>query len=503
MPFTQLGLIPELVRALNASEYVHPTPIQSQAIPVILEGNDLMGTAQTGTGKTAAFVLPLLQRLSKSTGKIRALVLTPTRELAVQVESAVRRYGRFLDLRSTAIYGGVSQWPQEEALKRGVDIVVATPGRLLDLITQKLVNLSHVEALVLDEADRMLDMGFLPDIRRVVQLLPKQRQTLLFSATLPDEIRDLARSVQRDPVRVEVGVRRTPATGVDQHLFPVSTHLKTDLLLQLLSKEAMNPLLVFTRTKHGADRLHRVLEKHRYKVACIHSGRSQRQRQEALDGFRRSQYQILVATDIAARGIDVQNISHVINFDIPNNADDYIHRVGRTGRAEKLGVAYSFVAPEDEVHVKSIERSIQKKLRRMTLDVVPASPPVKPHATPLNFSKVTDAFPTRKSQVQSDPAPSAKVFDRFAHNLGRPVRPAANLGIERKKVVARSAAPKRRKITRYDSRTAYRTPSLLGGPTQEEQRELKRLQTRLFGTPSSRRQQGSSHRRSASSRMNG
>jgi ATP-dependent RNA helicase RhlE len=500
MPFTQLGLMPELMRALSASDYVRPTPIQSQAIPVILEGNDLIGTAQTGTGKTAAFVLPLLQRLSKSTGKIRALVLTPTRELAVQVELAVRKYGRFLNLRSTAIYGGVSQRSQEDALKRGVDIVVATPGRLLDLTAQGLLNLSKVEALVLDEADRMLDMGFLPDIRQVVRLLPKERQTLLFSATLPDEIRDLARSVQRNPVRVEVGHRRTPAAGVDQHLFPVSPHLKTDLLLQLLGKEAMDPVLVFTRTKHGADRLHRILEKHRYKVACIHSGRSQTQRQQALDGFRRSHYQILVATDIAARGIDVQNISHVINFDIPNNADDYIHRVGRTGRAEKLGVAYSFVSPEDEVHVQSIERSIQKKLRRITLEGFPYDSPVKPNRAPAGLPKAIDASFAPARRFQTSPEHSAKVFDRFALNLVRPVKKAVGSQADGNRIPARLDANKNRKVTRPYDRIPHRAPGSLGGPTQEEQRELKRLQSRLFGPPS-RRQGPYFPRRPASSRM--
>jgi len=501
MPFTQLGLTPELMRALNASDYIRPTPIQAEAIPVILQGSDLIGTAQTGTGKTAAFVAPLLQRLAKSTGKIRALVLTPTRELAVQVELAVRKYGRFLNLRSTAIYGGVSQKPQEEALRRGVDIVVATPGRLLDLSTQKILNLSSVEVFVLDEADRMLDMGFLPDIRQVVRLLPKQRQTLLFSATLPDEIKELARSVQKDPVRVEVGIRRMPVASVDQHLFPVSPHLKTDLLLQLLGKEAMDPVLVFTRTKHGADRLHRALEKHRYKVACIHSGRSQRQRQEALDGFRRSQYQILVATDIAARGIDVQNISHVINFDIPNNADDYIHRVGRTGRAEKLGVAYSFVSPEDEIHVQSIERSIQKKLRRIMLEGFPYDSPARSNRAPAGFSKAIDTSATPGRRVQTTSEHSAKVFDRFAHNQVRPFRETVPPRLDGNRFSAGVNASKNRKVTRSYDRTSHRSSGLLGGPTQEEQRELKRLQSRLFGTPSTRRQNGYSSRRAVGSRM--
>jgi ATP-dependent RNA helicase RhlE len=440
MPFTKLGLISELVRATDASDYVRPTLIQSRTVPVILEGNDLIGTAQTGTGKTAAFVLPILQRLRTPTAKIRALILTPTRELAVQVELAVRKYGRFLKLRSCAIYGGVSQESQELTLRRGVDIVVATPGRLLDLVGQRLLDLSSIEIFVLDEADRMLDMGFLPDIRQVVRQLPKERQTLLFSATLPPEIQDLARSVQKkSSVLVEAGATRVPATGVDQHLYPVPPHLKIDLLLHLLEREIMESLLVFTRTKHGADRLHRMLERKHFKVARIHSGRSQKQRQEALDGFRKCQYQILIATDVAARGIDVQNISHVINYDIPNNADDYIHRVGRTGRAEKNGIAYTFVPPEDEIHVRSIERSIGKKLNRVRLE---------------DFAY--GALP--------NPRPSP----------GRPAefKSSGDNG-EKKKRVSRNSW--------QNERPSRQTERSLFAPSEEEQRELKRLQLKLFG----------------------
>ncbi len=502
MPFTQLGLMPELLRALSAAGYARPTPIQSQAIPAILEGKDLIGTAQTGTGKTAAFVLPFLQRLSKSSGKIRALVLTPTRELAVQVELAVRKYGRFLGLRSTAIYGGVSQIPQEEALTRGVDIVVATPGRLLDLVGQGLLHLSKVEILVLDEADRMLDMGFLPDIREVVRLLPRQRQTLLFSATFPDEIRDLAHSVQKAPVRVDAGVPRMPAKGVEQHLFPVLPHLKTDLLLHLLGKETMEPLLVFTRTKHGADRLHRILERHRYKVAQIHSGRSQRQRQEALDGFRKSRYQILVATDIASRGIDVQDISHVLNFDIPNNADDYIHRVGRTGRAEKPGIAYSFVSPEDEIHVQSIEKSIRKRLRRIKIDDFSYKTPIKPSgSTKSSFQeRISSAF-AAENRLVPDTAQSPKVFDRFASRTGTSIRETVMLRMNEPKLPARANTSKNRTVTRHHQRPASRSPRFLGGPSKEEQTELKRLQVKLFGASALRPPRHFSARRSAGSRL--
>jgi len=500
MPFTQLGVMPELRRALKDSGYIRPTPIQAEAIPVILEGNDLIGTAQTGTGKTAAFVLPLLQRLSGNSGKTRSLVLTPTRELAAQVDLAVRRYGRFLNLRSTAIYGGVPQRPQEEALRGGVDIVVATPGRLLDLMTQGLLELSRIEIFVLDEADRMLDMGFLPDIREVVRHLPKQRQTLLFSATLPDAIRDLAQSVQRNPVRVEVGLKRMPPTGVDQHLFPVPPQLKTDLLLHLLGKETMDPLLVFTRTKHGADRLHRVLEKHRYKVAQIHSGRSQRQRQEALDGFRRNRYQILVATDIAARGIDVQNISHVVNFDIPNNTDDYIHRVGRTGRAEKLGVAYSFVSPEDESFVRSIERSIEKRLRRVKVEDFSYDLPTQP-ARLSGVSLPREVPFLKRDDPSTGTGQVARVFDRSAFNRGGLIREKAKLPLNERQSSSRSNGRKGRAVAGHFDRAGYRTSGSLGAPTLQEQRELKRLQVKLFGTDSQRRPRAFGGRRTTVSRV--
>jgi len=496
MPFTKLGLKSELMRALDASDYIRPTLIQSEAIPVILEGNDLIGTAQTGTGKTAAFVLPLLQQLERTTGKIRALILTPTRELAHQVELAVRKYGRFLNLRSTAIYGGVSQRPQEEALRKGVDLVVATPGRLLDLLQQRLLDLSSVKYLVLDEADRMLDMGFLPDVREVVRSLPKQRQTLLFSATLPQEIQELARSIQKNPVLVEAGIKRAPAAGVDQHLYPVLPHLKTELLLHLLRREAMGPLLVFTRTKHGADRLHRALELERFRVARIHSGRSQSQRQEALDGFRQYHYQILVATDVAARGIDVRDISHVINYDIPNNADDYIHRIGRTGRAEKEGIAYSFVSPEEEIHVQSIERSIQKKFNRVKLDEFNFHRPIKPrNSEATHASRKPSSRPARKPGIPADTAQSPKVFDRFAFmakDLSQNPVPATNSmtagfgGTQRRrKAISRNP--------RKTERRSFHVEGLIGAPSPEEQRELKRLQVKLFGSSSPRRPFSSRH----------
>ncbi len=368
MPFSQLGLNEDLLRAVQTAGYIQPTSIQSRAIPAILTGKDLIGTAQTGTGKTAAFVLPLLQRLGSSTGRLRAMILTPTRELAQQVEQAIQVYSRFQRFQVLAIYGGVSQSSQERSLKRGVDIVVATPGRLLDLSGQGLIQWSGIELFVLDEADRMMDMGFLPDIRKVVKCLPQLRQTLLFSATIPPEIRELARSIQKEAVFLNVGLTTTPAAGVEQRLFPVPSQQKSSLLVHLLKREQIDTLLVFTRTKHGADRLCRTLQREQFKAAAIHSGRTQSQRQQAMEGFRNGKHQILIATDIAARGIDIPNISHVINYDIPNTADDYIHRIGRTGRAERQGMAYTFVAPEDESTIKGMEKTFSRNLTRIKLE---------------------------------------------------------------------------------------------------------------------------------------
>jgi ATP-dependent RNA helicase RhlE len=368
MPFSHLGLRDDLLRAVKEAGYLQPTAIQSHAIPAILTGKDLIGTAQTGTGKTAAFVLPLLERLGHSTGRCRALILAPTRELAQQVEKSIHIYGRFLHFSSLAVFGGISQAAQEKALRKGIDIIVATPGRLLDLARQGLVPWSGIELLVLDEADRMMDMGFLPDIRKVVKYLPQPRQTLLFSATMPPEIRDLAHSIQKEAVLLDVGITTTPVASVEQQLLPVPTRQKSQLLLHLLGREQIDTLLVFTRTKHGADRLHQILERQKFKAARLHSGRTQSQRQQALEGFRNRQYQILIATDIAARGIDVPNISHVLNYDIPRTADDYIHRIGRTGRAEKLGMAYTFVSPEDEPAARILEKAFARKLQRIRLE---------------------------------------------------------------------------------------------------------------------------------------
>jgi ATP-dependent RNA helicase RhlE len=490
MPFTQLGLNTELTRALKHSAYQRPTPIQAEAIPIILEGRDVAGTAQTGTGKTAAFVLPVLQRLGAPKGWLRALVLTPTRELAVQVEAAIRKYGRFGKLRSTAIYGGVSQRHQEEALRRGVEIVVATPGRFLDLLNQGLLDLSSIETLTLDEADRMLDMGFLPDIQEIVRRVPENRQTLLFTATLPPEIQDLTRSIQKNPVMVQVAGHRTPAVGVEQVLYPVLPHQKSDLLLHLLEREMMKPLLVFTKTKHGADKLHSLLEHRRFKVACIHSGRTQSQRQAALDGFRRSHYHILIATDIMARGIDVENISHVINFDLPDNSDDYIHRIGRTARAEKSGFAYSFASPEDEGTIRSIERNIRKKLDRVRLGDFSYDVSPQPAFRPPQGAARGHHFSKPVVRPVSAGTSSPKVFDRFAHGFALSGRfrvharsPRAHAGNSGKPRKGRNGS----RNVRTNAEGSNWVEGRIGTPTAEERAELRRLQVKIFGASMPRR----------------
>ena len=372
--FKSLGLSEKIVRGVLETGYTTPTPVQTATIPVALEGKDLTGCAQTGTGKTAAFVLPLLQQLSSGyTGQkggrnrkrpVRALVITPTRELASQVQESVRTYGRFTGVRSIAVYGGVSMDPQYRAFHRGVDAVIATPGRLLDHLNRGSIDLSTVEVLVVDEADRMFDMGFIHDIRKIVATIPEERQTLLFSATMPKAVAELARSIQTNPEFIEVGKRRNPAETVTQHIYPVAQQKKMDLLLHILKTEETGSVLVFSRTKHRADRIAQRLEKQRISSQAIHSNRTQNQRQRTLAGFKRGDFRVLVATDIAARGIDVDGISHVINFDTPNQAEDYIHRIGRTGRAETTGDALTFVSADEESYMRAIERFTGKRFER-------------------------------------------------------------------------------------------------------------------------------------------
>ncbi|GAB4245850.1 MAG: DEAD/DEAH box helicase [Candidatus Methylacidiphilales bacterium] len=347
--------------------FMDPTPIQLRAFPVILEGRDLIASAQTGTGKTAAFALPILTKLDRH-GATRCLVLEPTRELAAQVETAFRDFSRFNDLTVTVLYGGVGYGKQREELKRGPDILVATPGRLLDFMAQGDVRLDSIQFLVLDEVDRMLDMGFLPDVRRIIQACPTRRQTLLFSATVPDEIERLSSWVLKDPVKVEIGVKRSTAETVTHALYPVANSQKFDLLLALLERTQYDSVLIFCRTKEGADRIAARLRSAQHSIAVLHSNRTQTERLEALEGFKNHRYEIMVATDIAARGIDVAGVSHVINYDVPQHPEDYVHRIGRTGRAMSVGDAFTLVTAEELKAVESIERFIGQRIPRVKLD---------------------------------------------------------------------------------------------------------------------------------------
>jgi len=368
MSFISFNLHPQIAAGVKALGYDTPTPIQLQAIPPVLKGHDVIALAQTGTGKTAAFVLPILERLMKGPrGRVRALVIAPTRELSEQICEAIRSMGKQTGIRSATVYGGVSMNLQIQKLRAGVEIVVACPGRLLDHIGQGTINLSQIEVLVLDEADRMFDMGFLPDIRKIIKHVPARRQTLLFSATMPDDIRRLVQEVLHAPVTVQIG-HTAPADTVCHALYPVDQHLKTALLLELLHHIDTESVLIFTRTKHRAKRVGQQLENAGHRAASLQGNLSQSRRQEALDGFRDGSYRILVATDIAARGIDVSSISHVINYDMPDTADAYTHRIGRTGRAAKTGDAFTFVVREDEDMVRSIERVLGEKVERRTLN---------------------------------------------------------------------------------------------------------------------------------------
>ncbi|WP_328839062.1 DEAD/DEAH box helicase [Methylobrevis albus] len=365
--FDALGLSEPLRRALAAHGYETPTPIQAQAIPTVLTGRDLLGLAQTGTGKTAAFALPILDHLANDPKRaapksMRALILAPTRELVVQIAESFGKYGKFTRLRHTTIFGGVGQGPQVKALSQGIDIVVATPGRLLDLIEQRLVRLDAVERLVLDEADRMFDMGFIRDVRRIVKLMPKERQSLLFSATMPKEVEHLAMEVLRDPVRVAVTPQVITVEKIDQRLYHVPTAAKRGLLSDLLADPAMSRVIVFTRTKHGANRVSEQLEKSGVNAAAIHGNKSQGARQRALQGFRDGEVRVLVATDLAARGIDVPEISHVVNYDLPVEPESYVHRIGRTARAGAEGIAISFCDPSERGALKAIERLNKRPL---------------------------------------------------------------------------------------------------------------------------------------------
>src|SRR5664279_5116425 len=368
MPFTKFGLSNPVLEGVRAMGYIEPTPIQLRAMPLILAGQDVIGSAQTGTGKTAAFALPILSRLGEHLPQPRLLVLEPTRELAAQVETAIHDFARFTNLRTAVVFGGVGYGRQMDALRDGVDVWVATPGRLLDHIQRGTCKLDHIKFVVLDEADRMLDMGFLPDVRRILDRCPRDRHTSLFSATVPPEIETLIQWAMRNPQTIEIGARRTPKESVKHVIYPVSDAQKADLVLELLKRVNYDSVIVFCRTKHGADRVAHLLKRNNHAVAVLHSNRTQREREQALQGFRDGRFEVLVATDIAARGLDIAEVSHVINYDVPQHPEDYIHRIGRTGRAEHSGDAFTIMTAEDSSHVFAIERFISQKIPRVKLE---------------------------------------------------------------------------------------------------------------------------------------
>ncbi len=410
MQFKELSIMPAILTALEKENYSVPTPIQQEAIPAILSGKDLLGCAQTGTGKTAAFAIPTLQLLSEDnmsqTGQrnIRALIITPTRELALQIYESFCTYGKYTKLKSCVIFGGVSQKPQEEALQKGVDILVATPGRLNDLINQKVISLKHIKIFILDEADRMLDMGFIQDVKKVIAKIPSKKQTLLFSATMPPSIEKMSNAILNDPVKIEITPESTTVNSIDQYVYYVDRENKKDLLLHILKDKSISSVLVFTRTKHGADRIMRQLSKSKITAQAIHGDKSQNARQNALSNFKNKTLRVLVATDIAARGIDIDELSHVINYDLPNVPETYVHRIGRTGRAGLGGVAISFCDFDEKPLLFDIEKSIRKQITE-----------VKEHPYPLLNTtptvKVTQ--PRRESSKtaasKKDPAAKKKV----------------------------------------------------------------------------------------------
>ena len=368
MPFSSFPLHPDLLKGVKELGFARPTPIQERAIPPAAEGKDILACAMTGSGKTAAFLLPILHRLmGKSRGITRVLVLTPTRELAAQIHEHLGQLAVHTPVTGAIVIGGVGMGPQEHALRSGVDVIVATPGRLLDHLRHPYARLSRLEILVLDEADRMLDMGFLPDIRRVLAQIPKKRQTLFFSATMPHEIVVLSKEMLHDPVRIDLERKSAPAVGITQAIYPVARELKSALLVELLKRDIVKEAIVFTRTKHRANRLAEFLERNGISTARIHGNRSQSQRTQALSEFKQGKHRVLVATDIVARGIDVEDLSHVINFDVPADPDSYIHRVGRTARAEAQGDAFTFVSPDEDRELQDIERALGKRLPRVTL----------------------------------------------------------------------------------------------------------------------------------------
>src|SRR4051812_23624405 len=419
MPFSKLGLPPALLNGVKAMGYIDPTPIQLRAIPVVLGGGDLIASAQTGTGKTAAFALPVLARLAKHEARgPRVLVLEPTRELAAQVETAFRDFGRFTDIRATVVHGGVGYGRQRSEIQAGTDIVIATPGRLMDFLNEKTLRLDALKILILDEVDRMLDMGFVKDVKKIIGMCPRERQTLFFSATVPPEIEEVARYALRNPARVEIGVARTVNQSVSHAFYPVSQLKKFDLLVALLEKTDFHSCIVFSRTKHGADKIARKLKSANHSVAVLHANRSQSQRVEALEGFKSGKYEVMVATDIAARGIDVAGVSHVINYDIPANPEDYVHRIGRTGRAAAVGDAFTLTTPEQVGDIKAIERFIGQKVPQLKLEGFPygAAPrpamgfqgaaPTHHHGRPQQGHHSRPAYGQQQPRSDQGPRPS-------------------------------------------------------------------------------------------------
>ncbi len=366
--FTEIGLPEPVTRSLADAGYVNPTPIQAQAIPIILSGRDLIGAAQTGTGKTAAFALPTIARLGPAAGKPRCLVLVPTRELAVQVDENFQKYGKYLGTKTALLYGGVGYGAQVKALNDGVDVVIATPGRLLDLHEQQILDLKSIQVVILDEVDRMLDMGFIEDVTRIIRFCPKERQTLLFSATVDERIGKIANWALRDPVTIDVRTGSTAAETVDHAIYPVDVFQKYDLLIELLKKSEFKSVIVFTRTKRDADRITEWIEGHGTPVATMHADRSQTERTEALKGFKSGKYTILVATDIASRGLDITGVTHVINYNVPEHPEDYVHRIGRTGRATAEGEAFTLFSPDELHHMQQIEQLLGRPIERRKLE---------------------------------------------------------------------------------------------------------------------------------------
>ncbi|MCG3691415.1 DEAD/DEAH box helicase [Aliarcobacter butzleri] len=422
MSFSNLGLCKEILRAIKEEGYTTPTPIQSKSIPVILSKKDVLAAAQTGTGKTAGFTLPLLQRLKDSNLKdkktqVRALILTPTRELAAQVAQSVQTYGKYLPFKSAVIFGGVGINPQKALLKKGVDIIIATPGRLLDLISQDSLDLSKIEFLVLDEADRMLDMGFINDIKKILAILPKQRQNLLFSATFSNEIKKLADGLLKSPVLVEVSKANSASFKVEQVVHHVDKDRKKELLLHLVNKNSWQQVLVFTRTKHGANKLSEALVKDKITSAAIHGNKSQGARTKALDDFKNGKVRVLVATDIAARGIDIEQLPHVVNFELPNVAEDYVHRIGRTGRAGNNGIAISLVCVDEHEYLFGIEKLIKQKIKKVEINGFKVNPNIK--AEPIENrsnrgNKVNNSNQNRKVKPKDENSSSSTKPRRFA-----------------------------------------------------------------------------------------